>query len=279
MNKKGVFITLVGSDYCGKTTVANSLQQELQREGIKNTLINWKTPLCDPNPDLVVEVLSSSILNFYKLFVGMLNIKGKGKREMEKFKNNFPKSYADFKNSLIYKKLIMSADFSVPKGLFYCLTIMEVATFSILYQRYVLPLLKKNFIVISDSWAYKNVVKDLIALKLCVCQKEDAVKFNTFSKNIYEIIDIHIKGDFTFLLDADINAIGKWKDKKISLFESSRVIGSKKNQAFQEFQEEIKAEYSRLAQMKGWNRIKMLDRNKSENIMYAVRRIREVTRL
>ena len=272
-----MIISLVGVDNCGKTTILNSLADYLRAKGEYVSVLNWKIPLAKKENGPVSQILNDSLLNFYKLFISMNNITdddGMAQSLVE----NFPKSYTELKSNDVYNTIMTNARFSSTPGLFYCLTVMELSYFIIMYHYYVVPFINEKRIFLADSWIYKNIIKDLGLLKMCILNIQGCLnKFEQFRANILSIIDCLNIEDIIFCVDADIELTSKWRGSKKSLFEAGRIVGSNSNDPYKDFQQTLRIEYSNFAKTKKWPVIRMRDVEKSINIANALSEIKSHT--
>jgi hypothetical protein len=265
-NQQGLYISLLGIDGIGKTSLARHLASALREGGAVVREVSWRSALDADLPAWPREALRTLWIDTFRLLVG-------GARTPAGEFISIPESYEAWREGKVEDSLgDAQRSASAPSGPLAAF-LVELAGNVVLYSDVIRPAVERGEVVIQETFPYKHVLKEyLLALELANRSSTGGYHrqhIQSLFAPVAQFFGQVMRPDVGMLLDGAVELALSWRLRqsgRVGLLEDFRTAGDSGLEGFIRLQRESGRLYREFAERWQWDVHEVTDRSLGENL-------------
>lgn len=268
---EGAYVSFLGIDGVGKTTLAKAFRDRLRGLGITVEDVSWRAVNQGAGASWPVDALQELWLDTFRLLFGGSKLAGDSVI--------LPRSYDAWEREHWEEKLgelpVTSAHRSGPLAA----ALAELSGNLVLTDAIIRPLVVQGVVVIQETFPYKHVLKEILVAR----QISNAPEFT----NVCDLVEsttlamfgsAHMQPDVGVLVDGNAALAHSWRMKemgRLGLLEDFGAAGSRGRESYLRLQEQSSSFFSTAASSWGWMTHKVDDTGLVRNVERGVKLLME----
>lgn len=251
-HERGLYISFLGIDGIGKTTLSRHLADELRKSGRKVTVVSWRDCLDADLPVWPQEALRTMWMDTFRLLFGGAQEGGKHIA--------LPERYEEWRDSGAEESLgDLKASASSPSGPL-AAVLVEFAGNLVLNSEVIRPALERGEVVVQETYPYKHVLKEyLLAVELAKQSGGEPYGLGEIEALFAPLEEFFgggsLRPDLGVLVDGPVSLAHEWRlqqSGQVGVLEDLRTTGETGKDGFVRLQAETVGRYRAFAQKWGW---------------------------
>lgn len=266
---RGLFVSLLGIDGIGKSSLADDLVGWCEQGGRSVTTISWKQLVRAPGDDHPLPSLRNIWVEIFRLIYA-------GARDDAGRPLPLPATFGELME-LGGSQHLRDSPASPPEGSGpFVATLLELAGNVLLHREVIDRAVANGQIVIQESYGYKHAFKELLlcarlgsapAVDLALAR---SFLHDFFGRALAPDVGIHVRGTPALALRWRLGQTGQ-----TSAFESFTLAGEDPHTSFLAMQQECADDFDRFAERHGWLRLDIEDAPREVNRQRALAGLRD----
>ncbi|MGW0589562.1 hypothetical protein [Streptosporangium sp. NPDC002607] len=246
---KGLYVSFLGVDGIGKTTLAGRLARTLEDSGLPVRQVSWRGALDTPGPAWPHEALQQLWLETFRLLYGGARSEGEWL--------SLPRDYRQWRDDGWEPRLEeLPLEAARPSGPL-AATLAELAGNLILADEVIRPALRRGEIVIQETFPFKHVLKEILIGRRLVSGNGE---WEGVAKSLESLVTDFfgsppLRPDLGVLVDGPVDLAYRWRMSqtgRLSLLEDYGAAGERGMESFRALQEETAGIFRSVARRWGW---------------------------
>lgn len=245
---EGAYVSFLGIDGVGKTTLARAFRDRLRRLGILVEDVSWRSVNQGAGESWPTDALQELWLNTFRLLFGGSRLAGDP--------IILPRSYDVWERENWEQRLgempLTSAHRSGPLAA----ALAELSGNLVLTDAVIRPLVAQGVVVIQETFPYKHVLKEILVAR----QISDSPEFASMcdlleNTTLASFGSAHMQPDVGVFVDGDAALAHSWRMEetgRLGLLEDFGAAGSRGRESYLQLQEQSSSFFSAAASSWGW---------------------------
>ncbi|WP_031513267.1 hypothetical protein [Streptomyces sp. NRRL F-5123] len=272
--ERGVYVSLLGVDGIGKTTVAERLVSDLRARGRTVTPVSWRASLHGDLPVWPQAALRTLWMDSFRLLFGGAVAGGEHV--------TLPERYEDWVREDAEEGLAgLEASASSPSGPLASLFV-EFAGNLVLYAEVIRPALERGDVVVQETFPYKHVLKEYLLARALAGRAGDVPYSRGDMDGLFAPVEAFFGGgplraDVGLLVDGPVALAHRWRlgqGGRVGVLEDLRTAGEAGDEGFTRLQSESAERFRKFAADWGWSVHTVADAPVEENVPRALALLR-----
>ncbi|GAB2508733.1 Thymidylate kinase [Corynebacterium atrinae] len=245
---KGAYVSFLGIDGIGKTTLARAFRDELVGLGVDVKEVSWRSTNREGGQSWPHDALQELWVDTFRLLFGGSTLAGHPLA--------LPRDFSTWDSGEWEDKLgempLTSAHRSGPLAA----ALSELSGNLVLTDAVIRPLVDSGTVVIQETFPYKHVLKEILVAR----QISDEPRFTSICDLLERVIldvfgSAHMQPDLGVFVDGDPNLAHAWRMNetgRLGLLEDFGAAGDRGRESYLQLQKQSASYFSAAAKSWGW---------------------------
>ena len=263
---RGLYVSLLGIDGIGKSSLAQRLTRDLRERGLKVLPLSWRDCLDAQLPGWPQQALRTMWMDTYRLMFGSTIDQGQHIA--------LPERYADWVEERAEERLseLAATPSSATTGPL-AAAMVEFAGNLVLYSEVIRPALERGEIVVQETFPYKHVLKEYLLAVYAANRTGTGAyhpqEIDPLFTPMEEFFGGPLNPDVGVFVDGPPELALEWRLKQsgqVGVMEDLRIAGEPGFDGFVRLQSECARRFLEFARKYGWQRHEVRDAPAESNV-------------